>query len=366
MEVIFDTPTPHHFLFRCFQVLEQSGYVELKENEEWKVIPQRFFINRKNIGMVIFNLTGGEDLRLAYSKIDFPNLKIPNYGMKCKKSAYPTQTDYQQMSNREVRIAGVIVLNENGTRKSVLINDHNVFLYNGPKLEIEDVFRILLENLNYSIDSIVDYELWFVDSNQPTIFGDKNGRFVNHVSTNSIISNILLNSFIDTLEKQTHNSAISFLFGQNENIDSYHSIFIRTVVEKLMSKKSLGKMIFAIGIGHVFGCDCLNRDAWLSSTNKKTMIICTQQSVPCQLSHFLEQKTIDVGEKNGIRRNMASDEEQTQLRSSIPDLIFDFPFSSILLGLHVEGLPKINELLSLDDLEGIQQLVINYFTKCHL
>lgn len=76
-----DIPTAFHYVAFARKLLTESGFVEVKEEEEFNDVPSKFFVCRDEQTILAFNIYDTKCGKFLSTSLDYPTLKIqPNSG----------------------------------------------------------------------------------------------------------------------------------------------------------------------------------------------------------------------------------------------------------------------------------------------
>jgi aspartyl aminopeptidase len=220
------SPTPFHATISMANILIAVGYIELFEDQSWQVKEQAgYFIRRNDSSIVAFWLADkSQPLRLLGAHTDSPCLKV-------KPNANMTDNGYFQLGvevyggvllapwfDRDLSLAGRVHARIDGKIKSVMINFERA-IATVPSLAIhldreannsrtinkqtdlppvlaivgenkQDLNTILMAEVRKqfeSVESILDYELFFYDTQPPAVIGLEN-EFIASARLDNLLS----------------------------------------------------------------------------------------------------------------------------------------------------------------------------------
>lgn len=194
------TPTVFHFGTNVRERLISEGYTELKEEEEWKEIPQKGFVIRESRELIAFNYTKTDKALIVGTHCDSPCFNLKPNQKKVSNSLkvfnvspyggglWPTWFD------RDLKVAGRVFYEEDGKILWKLYDskDPIAFIPNPSekKLSLEshfnpifgtsksiDFIEFLAQSLQIESKSIVSFDLFLVDSYESSIIG-VNDQFI--------------------------------------------------------------------------------------------------------------------------------------------------------------------------------------------
>ncbi|MFT7261726.1 MAG: aspartyl aminopeptidase [Glaciecola sp.] len=220
------SPTPFHATANMANILISVGYTELFEDQPWQLKEQAgYFIRRNDSSIVAFWLADkSQPLRLLGAHTDSPCLKV-------KPNANMTDKGYFQLGvevyggvllapwfDRDLSLAGRVHARIDGKIKSVMINFERA-IATVPSLAIhldreantsrtinrqtdlppvlaivgdnkQDLNTILMAEVrkqHASVESILDYELFFYDTQPPAVIGLEN-EFIASARLDNLLS----------------------------------------------------------------------------------------------------------------------------------------------------------------------------------
>ncbi|WP_455202817.1 hypothetical protein, partial [Kaarinaea lacus] len=217
LDFIEDSPTPFHVVQNMINILRENGFAELKESDQWSLLPgQNYYVTRNGSSIIAFRTSANDvvktGVRMVGAHTDSPCLKV-------KPSPEITQKGYLQLGvevyggalfspwfDRDLSLAGRInYVTKYGQLETALIDfkdpiavipslaihldrkvneERNI----NPQKELPPVimqvkedetkdFRELLkmqllsENPESSVEEVLDYDLYFYDTQAPAIVG---------------------------------------------------------------------------------------------------------------------------------------------------------------------------------------------------
>lgn len=220
------SPTPFHATESMASILLSAGYTELFEDQAWQLQEQAgYFVRRNDSSIVAFWLADkSQPLRLLGAHTDSPCLKV-------KPNANMTDKGYFQLGvevyggvllapwfDRDLSLAGRVHARIDGKIKSVMINFERA-IATVPSLAIhldreanssrtinkqtdlppvlaivgenkQDLNTILMAEVRKqfdSVESILDYELFFYDTQPPAVIGLDN-EFIASARLDNLLS----------------------------------------------------------------------------------------------------------------------------------------------------------------------------------
>ena len=152
------SPSSFHFIANAKKALEEKGFVELKENENWNQIPQKFFVSRKGRCLMAMNTVNKSGGTIIACHCDFSCFEVQNR----KVQLYDSPT-FETYPGHTFKMAGRVLLNRNGKREIVLYDSQKpLFIYNRSNFRYRDVINILKQDLNVNEEDIIEMEMGFL------------------------------------------------------------------------------------------------------------------------------------------------------------------------------------------------------------
>lgn len=217
MHFIKHSPTPFHAVANMQEILQQSGFVELKEADHWDLLPgQNYYVTRNASSIVAFRM-GSTDMvrngiRMVGAHTDSPCLKVkPNPGKNTKgywqlgvevyggvllnpwfdrdlslAGRVNYETKYRQLNSAlidfELPIAVIPSLaihldrDVNSSRSINAQENLPPILLQLPAGEQKDIRQLLKQKLlsddpECNVEDVLDYELCFYDTQAPALIG---------------------------------------------------------------------------------------------------------------------------------------------------------------------------------------------------
>lgn len=135
LEFMDRSPTPFHAVQEMACALSGKGFIELKEADAWKLVPNgRYFITRNDSSLVAFTLGSKPGFKIIGAHTDSPNLRL-------KPQAGYTKNGYLQLgvevyggvllttwTDRDLSLAGRVILRGKKENSTKLIRFDQVLL----------------------------------------------------------------------------------------------------------------------------------------------------------------------------------------------------------------------------------------------
>jgi len=275
-EFIDRSPTPLHAVETARTWLKNSGWVELKEADAWKLEPhQPYFWEKHGQGLILFKLgdlkPNLDAPRVVAAHTDSPALKIKPNAKELKSGALRYGIEIYgapivaTWTDRELGLAGAVVYRRDNAYHHRLVNFNQplaiipnlalhyqrevntkglVYDLNGQiqalfepnSLPEQNLIVLLANQLGVDAANIVDVDLFLYDLAAASILGRKeDGWFVSSRIDNLASCYSILSSFDSTPRPHTQ---VGVLFGAEE-IGSMHpagaqSLFLKGFFERLV------------------------------------------------------------------------------------------------------------------------------------
>lgn len=228
--------TPYHAVDECISLLKNSGFNELKENEEWSLEPaHKYYLTRNKSTIIAFSVGGkfrpGDAVAMIAAHTDSPCLRVKPISKLCSANFLQVGVStyggglWRTWFDRDLTVAGrVLSKDKNGKIISHLVHiekpimsipnlaihldrtSNESFTFNAedhlrpilasqvqeklknedclPKKEDEkktahhpNFLKLIAENLNIEVDTILDFDLSVIDT-QPATIGGLNEEFI--------------------------------------------------------------------------------------------------------------------------------------------------------------------------------------------
>lgn len=291
LDFIEDSPTPFHVVQNMINILRENGFAELKESDQWSLLPgQNYYVTRNGSSIIAFR-TGANDVvktgvRMVGAHTDSPCLKV-------KPSPEITQKGYLQLGvevyggalfspwfDRDLSLAGrinyitkyrqletalvdfkdpIAVIPSLAIHLDRKVNEERKI---NPQKELPPVvmqlkeeetkdFRELLktqllsENPESSVDEVLDYDLYFYDTQAPAIVG-LDEEFICSARLDNLLSCFV---GMASLMQSDNKFASLLVCNDHEEVGSMSAIgaqgpFLKSVLERLAGDaQKLSRMI---------------------------------------------------------------------------------------------------------------------------
>ncbi|MDE5547348.1 MAG: M18 family aminopeptidase, partial [Anaeroplasmataceae bacterium] len=202
LEFIKETPTAFHASFKIKEKLLKEGFIELKENEPWKLsLGGKYFIGRNMSSLLAFVLpkNSPKGFHITAAHLDSPTFKLkPNFTLeKGKYIKFNTEVYggpiYSAWMDRPLGLAGRVFVLENNVLQAKLVN------IDKPMLCIPNLPIHYNRNVNKGVElnPQVDMLPLFAESKGKTTSLYQKIAEVLHVKEESIISSDLYLTCLD-------------------------------------------------------------------------------------------------------------------------------------------------------------------------
>lgn len=285
MEFLYKSLTPYHAVKNSILLLENNGFVPLKEEDKWDLkVGGRYYITINGSALIAFKIndTNNYSFNIASCHTDSPCLKVKSNklissveGKRLNVERYGGLLNYSFL-DIPLKIAGrVLVETPKGLKQELITSDftcnipslcihHNPTANSGTELkyqsdmlpllgECDDLYSKLCPN-----KQVLDADLFCVNSTKPTFCGAKN-EFLVSPRIDNLSS---LYSIIKAISNET-SKGISILYASdNEEIGSLskqgaESFFLSNVLKRINKglKKDEADYFKAIKNGFLLSID---------------------------------------------------------------------------------------------------------------
>ena len=177
-----ESPTCFHVAENCSKLYQSKGFIELKENEDWKIKPgKKYFVTRNNSAIASFAVPKTKDIfgfMIIASHGDFPSFKLYNNGefnvdeyFRLASMEPYTKSIKETWVDVPLSVAGRIMLKTKDGIKTQLVNIKK------PLMIITNLAPHLLREKSHNIEQY-DYEKHM----QPLFSTDKNAKIIDIVA----------------------------------------------------------------------------------------------------------------------------------------------------------------------------------------
>ena len=414
------SPTPFHATAEMARRLDDAGFIALDERDSWSLEPgKQYYVTRHDSAIIAFNTGNGNldqcGLRMAGAHTDSPALKVkPNPELKNK--------DYFQLGvevyggallnpwfDRDLSMAGRVTwLDADGNMQNDLVDfqravatipslaihldreankNRNINpqkdippvlcrLHAGDKPDFRQLLSRELEKQGLKPESVLDYEIFFYDTQAPAMIG-LDEEFISGARLDNLLS---CYTGMQALIKAKDSEYPSLLVcNDHEEVGSQSATgasgpFLRQVLERLCETpaeltRTLQRSVMistdnAHGVhpnfadrhdsnhgpllnnGPVIKINANQRYATSSETSALIRMLCQQENVPVQA--FVARTDMGCGSTIG------------PLTSS------ELGVRTLDVGLPTFGMHSIRELAGRDDAVGLAKVLIRYFKQKNL
>ncbi|OHS99684.1 hypothetical protein TRFO_08328 [Tritrichomonas foetus] len=256
---------PDHFLMHAKELLTNSGYSELKIEDDWGEIPTKGFSIHQNGAIIAYKYDSLEKafiisthcdqhfIQISSNDVVLPNgynqIKMNSYGDLKKHSFF--QRPLKCVGYAFVRRNDILTQTSNKVEKVFFDTNDAIAFFPFPleldndgfglnpiigTLKSDDIFTYLSKLLKVDINDILDYKIQLVDQNKPKIF--QNGLIGSTNLSYSIANYISLKTFLESEANGNINIFCSF-FNNNSFDESIQSPevsgkFLSTFLEKVI------------------------------------------------------------------------------------------------------------------------------------
>lgn len=132
LRFIDHSPTAFHAVESCAAELEKNGFIRLHEGDEWQLMAkQRYYVTRNRSSIIAFEMPRAKPAQfmIAASHTDSPMFKLKDNCVSVAFDRYQRlnaeiygSTIFSTWLDRPLSLAGRVVLSQNGSFKSVLVD----------------------------------------------------------------------------------------------------------------------------------------------------------------------------------------------------------------------------------------------------
>ena len=225
------SPSAFHFIDNTKKTLDAAGFIELKENEKWTEIPQKFYVVRRGRSLIAMNIVNTKQGVLVGNHCDFPAIYYLDKPQSTNKFEFATFPEYGApnsgtMIAKSLKLAGRVVVKRNGQNEVVLFDSGNPIFINdrfvgisheGNPVPKNYVRKLIADRLNIDVSDIIQTELILVSDTLVQPIGTKQEKLIGEKFDDNICAASSLYSFIHA---QPKDGFISYVIFDNEEIGS--------------------------------------------------------------------------------------------------------------------------------------------------
>ncbi|NOZ53423.1 MAG: M18 family aminopeptidase [Gammaproteobacteria bacterium] len=295
MNFIQHSPTPFHAVLNMQKILQQSGFIELKEADHWDLLPaHHYYVIRNGSSIIAFRM-GNNDvirtgLRMVGAHTDSPCLKLKPNPSKNRKGYWQLGvevyggvllnpwfdrdlslagrvsyvTKHQQLHSCLIDFKQAIAIipslaihldrNANSSRSINAQENLSPIILQLPETEKKDVRALLKEKLlsndsKCNVDQVLDYELCFYDTQAPALVGLK-AEFISSARLDNLLSCYVGLASLVNMNNSVENKITSLLVcNDHEEVGSVSASgaqgpFLKSVLERIAGDhQKLSRMI---------------------------------------------------------------------------------------------------------------------------
>ena len=272
LEFIDQSPTPFHAVREMTDTLSSKGFIELKETEAWKLVPEgRYFLTRNDSSLIAFAVGSKPGFKIIGAHTDSPNLRL-------KPQAGYTKSGYQQLgvevyggvllstwTDRDLSLAGRVILggkkkpqlirfeqpllripqlaihlNRDVNKKGLLLNEQNHLppIFSLQKKSTPDAIlkKMVAQKLKCRPADILEMELSLYDT-QPGAVAGAEGEFIFSGRLDNLAScHSALHALAESTKKDPATRVIAFYDHEevgSETAQGAGSPFLKDVLERI-------------------------------------------------------------------------------------------------------------------------------------
>ena len=398
-----EVPTAFHYVALARRLLTENGFTELKEENEFKEVPDKFFVCRDEQTILAFNILDTKCGKFLATSLDYPTLKIqPNsarFHHHCEqvntflygKGMWITWLD------RDLTIAGRAFIREKSEEGNSQIVQKLVY----PKIpvaeipmlashlkpgsgikaefepehlrpvlsftDIEDndkdlpkqsptLMKIIANECGCEIDDIVNFDLSFISAEDSKKIGINDELLVSQRISSILTSIIALKEYINQYggDNKPYRGFACF-YGYSNNQETYpsrtgsNSNFLESILKRIGVQFTNDKDNF-FSSSSFYGIK--NMNGGLNSGGIRSF---SDQQGNYHFSYEFSETTSNTLEKNNINVSRINSSNLSTDGAAAIGKKFNFP--SFIFGIPIGGLFSIRETVFLNDLELLKEVI---------
>ena len=277
LKFIDRSPTPFHAVQEMSDTLSSKGFVELKEADAWKLVPNgRYFLTRNDSSLIAFVVGSKPAFKIIGAHTDSPNLRLKPQAGYCKSGYMQLGVEVyggvllSTWTDRDLSLAGRVILggkknpstklirfeqallripqlaihlNRDVNKKGLLLNEQNhlppIFSIQKKSAPDEILKKMIAKELKCRPADIMGLELSLYDTQPGTVAGAEgefifSGRLDNLASCHSAV-----HALTESTKKDTATRVIAFYDHEevgSETAQGAGSPFLKDVLERITLK----------------------------------------------------------------------------------------------------------------------------------
>ncbi len=279
LKFIDRSPTPFHAVQEMNDTLCSKGFIELKEADAWKLVPNgKYFLTRNDSSLIAFTVGSkpGESFKIIGAHTDSPNLRLKPQAGYCKSGYMQLGVEVyggvllSTWTDRDLSLAGRVILsgkkkpstklirfeqallripqlaihlNRDVNKKGLLLNEQNhlppIFSLQKKSAPDEVLKKMIARELKCRPADIMGLELALYDTQPGTVAGAEaefifSGRLDNLASCHSA-----MHALTESTKKDTATRVIAFYDHEevgSETAQGAGSPFLKDVLERITMK----------------------------------------------------------------------------------------------------------------------------------
>lgn len=388
------TPTPYHYTQRCREILGDQGFTEMKESESWSTVPKKGYVIRDDRTIFAWNDNGHDRAVVVAAHDDFPclilkqNFDQVQYGYRQARCSFYGGLLFHSWTNRQLKLVGRVLVEENGRVKTVLFDSekaiactpslavhfgtnqdthpsfdyemHSNIIY-GRETDSPPLMEYVAKKIGVSVESIVDFDLRFIDSQEPgSLFDD---LILAEGLDNRISTYCGLKAFLDaTPEEGSISLYVSF---DNEEIGSLTRVgakndSIARILKRITQRKEIRALkanSYILATDVLFGYHPLYPEIYESTTSTYIGrgLGMEHDGEHCSYSNPSQiYPVISACEKMGVNLQISSPKNNDVSGGTIaPGTETCNEIKTVDIGVPVSGMHSIREFASISDVKDL-------------
>lgn len=398
-----EIPTAFHYVALARRLLTENGFAELKEENEFKEVPDKFFVCRDEQTILAFNILDTKCGKFLTTSLDYPTLKIqPNsarfhhhceqvntflYGKGMwitwpdrdltvagrafirEKSQGDNSRIIQKLIYPKIPVAEIPMLashlkSGSGIRAEFEL-EHFRPVLNFTEIEDDDknqpkqspaLMKIIANECGCEVDDIVNFDLSFISAEDTKIIGLNDEILASQRISTILTSIIALKEFINQYgnDKKPYRGLACFYAYSNDqeiypsrtgsNSNFLESILKRIGVQFVNNKDNFFSLSSFYGIKNTNG-----------SMNNGGIRTFSDQQGNFHFSYEFSETTLNTLEKNKIKVSRVNSSNLSTEGAASIGKRYNFP--TFVFGIPIGGLFSIRETAFLNDLEILKEVI---------
>lgn len=392
--MIKKSPTQMHFVECARENLIKSGFVELKENENWDNIPKQFFVVRSEETIIAFNINDFDSSLIFATNLDYPCFRVKPYSGLFKDNTEELNIQcyghamWFTWMDRDLSIAGKVIINDQNTKKQISKNIHihtpictipslashlkqiNGFInleenmrpvinfvneenhQSSNLIQSPTLLSYISKECNCNISDIIDFDLHVISAEEPSFIGINDDIYASQRVSSILQASFAFDAFINSKPQK----GMTIFYGydhendMNESLTGFDSNFLKETLNRIhISNSFFNNSLLLGGVRIPSAYAQPGRGVCYRYGN-----IGYCQSRSKDLDKFLSELS-----KNGIASHKCS--LTYDIRCGIQELRNRLNLSALYIGIPVYSLHSIRESALLSDITNYYASIQTFF-----